>query len=471
MKIRKPLFVSLLSIVLLFLGIIVVACASPSEHPRSEKPNIIIILTDDQPTHTMKYMPNVQKELVAKGVNFANAFVTTPLCCPSRASILTGLYAHNHGVKTNRAPNGGATAFKDSSTLPVWLQSTGYRTALMGKYLNDYDSLPVGYIPPGWNEWDAFVKKDPEKDYYYGYTLNDNGKVVQYGVKSTDYSTDVLKDKAIDFIHKNSDGPFFLYFSVYSPHLPYMTVDRYKDLFKSYTDTFTPYYPPNFFEKDISDKPAWLNMYKPETPLYTENVYQRILRSLMGVDDAVGAIVAELDKEGIRDNTMIIFMSDNGLALGDHRLLEKACPYDICINVPFVVSYPDKISASRTDSNLVLNIDIAPTLTELAGIPGISKFDGQSFLPILNNPAAPGRDGFLIEQYQDVGEDVSMTTLVPPYVGYRTKEWKYVEYETGEKELYDLKADPYEMENLIRKTGYDDVIAGFHAQIEKLRSQ
>jgi arylsulfatase A-like enzyme len=168
---------------------------------------------------------------------------------------------------------------------------------------------------------------------------------------------------------------------------------------------------------------------------------------------------------------MIIFMSDNGLALGDHRLLEKACPYDICINVPFVVSYPDKIAASRVDSNLILNIDIAPTLTELAGIPGISKFDGQSFLPLLNSRSAAWRDGFLIEQYKDVGEDVSMTTLVPPYVGFRTKNWKYVEYETGEKELYNLQADPYEMENLIRKPGYDDVIAGLHAQIEKLRSK
>ena len=149
-----------------------------------------------------------------------------------------------------------------------------------------------------------------------------------------------------------------------------MAADRHKDMFKTY-DTFSPYNPPNYFEEDISDKPDWLNSYEPQTKEYVEKVYQRQLRSLMGVDDAVAEIVTALEKEGIRDNTIIIFMSDNGLALGDHRLIGKACPYEACIHVPFVVSYPDKIPTSRMNSNMVLNIDIAPTLTELVGIPNV----------------------------------------------------------------------------------------------------
>ena len=155
MKISKLLLIFFLLVFSLPLSGSLAGCSSPTAQPRSDKPNIILILTDDQPYQTMQYMPTVQKELVAKGVNFTNAYVTTPLCCPSRSSILTGLYVHNHGVKTNRIPLGGATVFDDSSTLPVWLQSAGYRTALMGKYLNDYDALPEGYIPPGWDEWDA----------------------------------------------------------------------------------------------------------------------------------------------------------------------------------------------------------------------------------------------------------------------------------------------------------------------------
>ena len=468
MKISKILLIFFLLVFSLPLSGSLAGCSSPTAQPRSDKPNIILILTDDQPYQTMQYMPTVQKELVAKGVNFTNAYVTTPLCCPSRSSILTGLYVHNHGVKTNRIPLGGATVFNDSSTLPVWLQSAGYHTALMGKYLNDYDALPEGYIPPGWNEWDAFVKKVPEKDFYYGYTLAENGKTVQYGFNSKDYSTDVLRDKAVDFIKENRDVPFFLMFTPYSPHQPYMAADRHKDMFKTY-DTFSPYNPPNYFEEDISDKPDWLNSYEPQTKEYVEKVYQRQLRSLMGVDDAVAAIVTELEKEGIRDNTIIIFMSDNGLALGDHRLIGKACPYEACIHVPFVVSYPDKIPASRTDSSMVLNIDIAPTLTELGGIPNVPAPDGQSFLSMLTDPDSQFRDGFLIEQYQDDGEDRSMTSRVPAYIGFRTKDWKYVEYETGERELYDLVNDPYEMDNLFGIPAYDDVIADLQEKIEKIR--
>lgn len=455
---------------LLFGSIVLTACTNIESRSLLDKPNIIIILTDDQPYHTIQYMPNVQSELVNNGINFTNAYVTTPLCCPSRASILTGKYVFNHGVKTNRIPNGGATLFDDSSTLPVWLQSNGYKTTLIGKYLNDYDALPEGYIPPGWDEWNALVQKDTNRDFYFGYTLNENGKITQYGFDDKDYSSDVFNKKAIDFIRENSHQPFFLMFMAYAPHQPYLSAERHKDMFKVYDETFSIYKPENYFEEDISDKPVWLNTYQPQSQDYVEKVHQRMLRSLMSVDDVVGDIVEVLEKEKIRNNTIIIFMSDNGFALGDHRLIGKACPYDICLQIPLVISYPDKITISRSDPNLILNLDIAPTLLKLAGVaPSSLTFDGKSFDSLLTNPIEPWRDGFLIEQYEDDGEERSMTSLVPAYVGFRTNEWKYIEYETGEQELYNLLTDPYEMNNLADLPEYQRIIQTMQARINAIK--
>jgi arylsulfatase A-like enzyme len=442
-----------------------------SGRKQTNKPNIIILLTDDQPIPTLQYMPNLQKEIIAKGISFSNAYVTTPLCCPSRSSILTGLYVHNHGVLTNRAPLGSAIKFKDASTLPVWLQSAGYRTSLIGKYLNGTESLPEGYIPPGWNDWHAFISKDPNKDYYYNYTFNDNGKVTRYGDTPEDYSTDMMSKKAVDFI-KQTDGPFFLYLSFYAPHQPYIAADRHKDLFKTDAE-FARYRPENFLEKDISDKPAWVQEIDPQDvgqdSAYIDKVYQRELRTLMAVDDSVGQVVATLENLGIRDNTLIIYMTDNGMALGENRIFGKACPYDACIHVPFVISYPDKITVSRVDPNLILNIDIAPTLTDLAGIPNASTFDGKSFLKLLNDPASAWRDGFLIEQYQDDPAEGGMTAFVPSYVGFRTKEWKYIEYETGERELYNLLNDPFELNNLAAQSQYEQTMQGLSARVHAIR--
>ena len=223
------------------------------------------------------------------------------------------------------------------------------------------------------------------------------------------------------------------------------------------------------FEEDISDKPAWLNSYEPQDSSYIEKVHQRMLRSLLSVDDAVGAVVDVLEKENLRNNTVIIFMSDNGFALGDHRLIGKACPYDICLKIPFVVSYPNKISTSRIEENLVLYIDIAPTILELAGIPNSFPIDGQSFVNLLEDPSAPWRNGFLIEQYQDDGEERSMTSLVPAYVGFRTKEWKYIEYKTGERELYNLLTDPFEMNNLALLDQYQQIMDEFSSRILEIR--
>ncbi|HEX8992721.1 MAG TPA: sulfatase [Anaerolineales bacterium] len=446
---------------------------APQPTPDPARPNIILILTDDQPPQSIPYLPNIEKELVGKGITFVNGYVTTPLCCPSRASILTGLYAHNHGVLTDRPPQGGATVFKDAQTIAVWLKARGYRTALMGKYLNDYDALtPQGRVPPGWDEWDAFILHGKnEQGFYYGYTLSDNGKVVQYSMQPQDYSTDVLTAKALAFIKSSGNQPFFLMLDFYNPHQTYVSADRYKNMFK--TDaTFTPYRPPNFLPQDLTGKPQWLQHLAQPDAVDLDHIYQRILRSLMAVDDSVGQVAALLDQLGLRPRTAIFYLTDNGESLGDNGILGKNCPYDACIHVPYIVSYPPLTRQPRTDTHFVLNIDLAPTFAQLAGATVPTKVNGASIVPLLTNPAAAWRDSFLIEHFQELGSsDEGLTVAIPTYHGIRTEDWKYVEYDTGERELYDLKSDPYEIHNLAADAQSSAVIATLHSQLLALEKQ
>lgn len=435
------------------------------------KPNIILILTDDQPNHTMAYMPTVQKELAGNGVTFNNAFSTTPLCCPSRASILTGQYVFHHDVRTNRSPDGGALKFEDDSTLPVWLHDAGYRTALMGKYLNGADDLPEGYVPPGWDEWQVFMDRDPDLAFYYNYSLSENGKVVEYGRNDNEYSTDLLMKRAVQFIKDSGEQPFFLMLSVFAPHETYQAADRHKNLFKTDAE-FERYRPPSYFEADLSDKPQWVSQIEPADKDYVDHVYERILRSLMAVDDSVGALVDTLEERKIRDNTIIIFMSDNGVSMGENGIFGKNCGYDPCLHIPLVISYPPLTAAARTDDQLALNIDIAPTIMDLAGLEIPSSVDGKSLLPLLADPSVAWRDGFMIEHYQDQGdtEESGLATIIPSYSGFRTMEWKYIEYASGERELYDLINDPYEMNNLIDAPGYEQTIFSLQSQLKELKS-
>ena len=454
---------------LLLLGVLFLSLAScsPQGNQDTSHPNIILIMTDDQPPHTLTYMPIIQRELIAKGVNFTNAFVTTPLCCPSRASILTGEYVHNHGVKTNRAPEGGATALKDDATIAVWLHDAGYRTGYLGKYLNGYNDLPKGYIPPGWDDWQVFYHRDPNLDYYYNYSMNENGKIVEYGTDAKEFSTDLLAERAVQFINGSDQQPFFLVLSIFAPHQTYQAADRHKDMFKS-LDEFERYRPPNFFEEDLSDKPAWANEIEHPTVDYVDKVHERMLRSLMSVDDAVGKVTAILDKRGIRDNTMIIYISDNGMSMGDNGVFGKNCPYEACLKIPFIVSYPPLTSAPRVDESSVLNIDIVPTFLDLAGVSIPSTVDGASLNPLLSNLTTGWRDGFLIEHFEDTSdvEESGLASFIPEYTGFRTKEWKYVEYVTGERELYNLLNDPFEMDNLAYQDGYEQIMDELSQRIQ-----
>lgn len=419
----------------------------PGHGQSSPPPNIIILLTDDQRWDTLPYMPIVQSELMAQGVTFSNAFVTTPLCCPSRASILTGQYASRHGVHENEPPDGGFTAFQDSATLAVWLQAAGYRTALIGKYLNQYDSL---YIPPGWDEWVAFRGELG----YFDFGLNENGQAVFYG--NGEYSTDVLTQKAVDFIAASNGTPFFLYWTPFAPHLPAVPAERHD----GYHGNLAPWRPPSYYEADVSDKPAWVQALSTNPPSTLDFLRTQQLDTLLAVDEGVGAILQAVEAAGQSDNTVVIYLSDNGFSWGEHRwALKKRSVYEENLRIPMIIRYPGLAPAGTVEDRFVLNIDLAPTLIEIAGLDvPAGATDGLSLLPLLNGTTTTWREDFVVEFWQNVN-------VVPPYFALHTQEWKYVEYATGELELYDLSGDPYELANLAYHPDYQPLVTTLHNRL------
>jgi N-acetylglucosamine-6-sulfatase len=441
-----------------------------AERFKDTRPNIIFILTDDQPFHTLAYMPTVKKELVANGVNFTSGFVTTPLCCPSRASILTGEYAHNHKDYTDEYPVGGAPKFNDTSTFATWLQAAGYTNAYFGKYLNEYDGLqPPGRVPPGWADWKAFLGREPISGYYFNFTFSENGKEVSYPKNKDNYSADVITRAAVDFINRSKDQPFFLMLGYYNPHSNYISAPRHKDTFRSGSGwEWTPHRPPNFMEADVSDKPAYMRALVP-TPKETVDVAEiQILRSLLSVDDGVASILNILKQTGLENNTIIVYLTDNGLTIGEHNFgLDKDCPYDECAHVPFIV-YAPWLYPARTDNSLVANIDLAPTFAEWTGAKCPNTVNGTSLVPLLKTPGLAWRDELMLEHWRTLK---GVGSLIPNWNAVRTTEWKYVELETGECELYDLKGDPYELQNLCNKPEYAKTQAALKQRLEVLKKQ
>jgi arylsulfatase A-like enzyme len=365
---------------------------------------------------------------------FTNAFVVNSLCCPSRSSILTGQYSHSTGVYSNTGQYGGWQAFRphEASTIAVWLKNAGYDTALIGKYLNGYSGTTE--IPPGWDRW--FAWETGSGGFFYNYTINDNGALRFYGSDPSDYSTRVLTREAVSFID-HAQSPFFLYLALYAPK---NGVPDPRDA-SAFPD-LKPYRPPNYNEADVSDKPAWVQNLPPLTRWRRAAEDRRRLdqyRTLLGADRAVRHVVHALNLRGELNRTMIVFTSDNGLAWGEHRWTNKLSPYEESIRVPYVVRYDPLTQLPRPDSHLVTNIDLAPTWADLAGIaaPGA---EGTSLLPLLSSPFAHWRSDFLVEHLQNHDP-------IPTYCAVRNERYMYVAYGTGEKELYDLSADPFELRN------------------------
>jgi arylsulfatase A-like enzyme len=336
-------------------------------------------------------MSIVQQELVRRGVTFDNAFVSTPLCCPEHASFLAGgFYAHNTGVLTNAAPNGGITKCVDVDTLPVRLQRAGYKTAILGKYFNKY-ALISPYIPPGWTKC---VQATGGSNWMtYGATVGSSGPdALSSGVhvRVSQYLTDFLRDEAINFIQAAGSSPFFLYFVSLAPHAPAIPAPGDEALFANYL-----YRGRGYQEEDLSDKPYLQDDAVRYDTAAQDEFHRRQLQSLQAVDRAIGAIVQELKILGKLDQTLLVFMSDNGYLWGEHWQIKKALPYEESIRVPLVVVMPGILP--RQDGHLVVaNLDVPTTIFAVAGIPRFDT-DGQSLVPLLRNPAIPWRTEFLIE--------------------------------------------------------------------------
>jgi N-acetylglucosamine-6-sulfatase len=416
------------------------------------RPNIVLILTDDQSYESVAKMPYLSSR--GYWLNYPRAYIENALCCPSRATILTGRYDTHTGVINNNT----GSKLDESNTVAVWLRGVGYRTALVGKYLNQYPFGRPLYTPPGWSEW--HVPYTEALYNQYNYPLNDNGTVTNFGSTAADYQVDVLRARAVSVINTTPAGtPLFLYFAPTSTHDPWTPAPRHKGSFRGVA---MPRYP-NQNETNVSDKPAWVRAL-PLLNLATQDANRRKeWTAALAIDEAVKAIDDALAARGMLTNTVQIFMTDNGYSFGAHRYDRKRCEYEECTHTPFLVRYPGQ--AARSDPRLVSNVDLASTFCALAGCtPGLSQ-DGRSLVPVLENTATSWRDGIL--QHWPGGTAAGVN--IPGFYAIRTQQWRYVELATGERELYDLQADPYELQNRHGQSAYAQVEADLAAKLAALK--
>lgn len=473
--------------------------------------NVVLILTDDMPTSALAAMPNVQSLIAAQGTSFNRAYVSFPLCCPSRATLLNGRYMHNHGVRGNLPPDGGWPRFvsQESSALPVRLSGLDYYTAHIGKYMNFYatgNGLPV---PPGWDEW---YGKTSEDALYFNYQVIEKtgsanaAHLTFYGDQPSDYQTDIFRDRAVDFVrdYAGSD-PFLLNLWFNSPHGPFEPAPR--DLFRRAGAALPRL--PGFNEKDISDKPKWFQRQSKgqlsrKQIKVIDNERRRAEEQLLSVDQAVGELVGVLRDRGILDDTYILFTSDNGFFRGEHRIANgKYLPYDPSSRVPLLIRGPG-IPRGGVSDELVWLGDVPQTILEIAsGIqdPGL---DGRSLLPFAQNPALLSTRPVLLEgdtgggstelesarasaararaakvgvagkrgvkdldQEPNAIKSQAVIRNAPAYRAIRTDRYLFVVYANGQTELYDMRRDPGQLRSLasdkrfrfVRKWLFDQMIA------------
>jgi N-acetylglucosamine-6-sulfatase len=430
----------------------VLSAASASGANALARPNVVILLTDDQTLDMMRYMPITKTELIDHGVYFPNAIVPNSVCCPSRASILTGNYSSTTGVWDNSGSHGGFDAFtnagNDQSTIATWLDGEGYETGLFGKYLNEYgDSTGGRFRPPGWDEWVAYTKIG-----YHNYSLANvdetGGSIETYSGPTSPYAPTLLAQRAADFIRATpASSPLFLYYAPFDPHKAHglpkaIPADQDRGTFSD----LPPLRLPSYNEKDVSDKPSWIRR-DPQIDRRTGHELDRerisMIEALQAVDRAVGDLVTALRAEGRLDNTLIVFMSDNGYLFGQHRERGKNTPYDAATRVPMVIRYDPLVAASGVSGENAMNIDVAPTVADLAGVTPTPDTDGLSLRPMLLNPDGDIRGAFLLE-----GGD-KRPSGHSAYCGARDERYMYVRYADGQAEFYDYEKDPFELNNSI----------------------
>ena len=409
---------------------------APDDGPEG-RPNVVLILADDL-DRSLFERSTLDSAWTPGGTSFENALATTSLCCPSRASIFRGQYAHNTGLVNNMndEPGGGARFFRQSGledeTLATLLQDGGYETWFGGKYLNGYEDAGgwEGYVPPGWDGWQAYLDET---------IINRDGTVIGFD----DHYTDWLSGEASRFIEgrQGSAGPFFMQISAWDTHSPFLVPGRHRD---AYPHARAPR-PPSFNETDVSDKPGWVaekSALREEEIARLDRIQGARMRSALTLEDLSREVVSALSRTNQLDDTYVIFTSDNGFHMGLHRVRgAKWTPYNEAHEVPFVVRGAD-VRQDEAFDQLVTNTDVAPTVLDLAGMPAPGWMDGRSFAPFLDGKAPEAwRSSVLIEGAEGTYYDR------PAYSGVRREDEVYVEVATGEREYYDLTRDPYQLES------------------------
>jgi N-acetylglucosamine-6-sulfatase len=515
---------SILAAAVALLAIVGAGLAAREAEGASSQKNVVFILTDDMTTSELSAMPNVQSLIAGQGTSFNEAYVSFPLCCPSRATMMSGQYMHNHGVHGNFPPNGSWLRFipHESNDLPVWVHGAGYHTIHIGKYMNGYpggtptipappgDTFPV---PQGWDEWYGKVSEDA---LYFNYQLIEKTgpssvpHITFYGDQPSDYQTDVFTNRAVNFVTDDAvgDQPFWLNLWFNSPHGPFDPAPR--DL-GHFSGTPLPKLPA-FNEKDIKDKPKWFRkqakkrITKKQAGLI-DNERRRQEEQLISVDEAVGKLVQSLKDRGILDDTYIIFSSDNGFFRGEHRITSgKYLPYDPASRVPLIIRGPG-IPAGAQSNELVWNGDITQTILQIAAGSQDNSLDGRSFLPFAEDPqlrstrpvllegdTGPGGTGAdsaqsssararearvgvagkrgvnNLEQEPDAIKSATNTNQAPAYRSIRTDRYEYTLYANGQTELYDMKRDPVQLHSLAADPRYRDVRKWLFAALVPLSS-
>jgi arylsulfatase A-like enzyme len=520
---------------------------SSAAEGEAQPPSFVVIQTDDQTLDGLyaafspypgaprvRTMPNTLNLLARRGMTFDRYYVSYPLCCPSRVTLLTGRYAHNTGVKGNVQPNGGFYGFTFraamSHNLATWLQGAGYRTIHIGKFLNGYGDAPYDegkIVPPGWSAWHTQLKADTNH-YFYGYTLNNDGRIEgpygdpgswetrEYGVRDDIgcpaaptnglpclYSTDVFSWMASQELSATPpEQPFYMQVDYTAPHGDFRRPagpeppPRYYDWFKG---ARLPHdRSEGFDEGNVGDKPRFIRDAPHVTPTdrHTYRVYwQKQLESLRGIDDGVKEIVDTLGALHRLRNTYVIFTSDNGFFFGEHRLIGgKFLAYEPATHLPFLIRGPG-IRPNTRSGELTANVDIAPTILELAGVEPDKSIDGRSIVPFLHDPSLRTRRPILFESFvetSDVEANGAITSkgegdggrpggngsterahasiLAPPkdYEGIRLGPYKYIAWPDGEKELYDINRDPNELNNIVRIPNFFPVRNSMHRELRRL---
>lgn len=430
--------------------------------------NVVVIMTDDMAYADYVHMPKTRMLLGEEGVTFDKAYQNTPVCCPARATLLTGQRSAHHDVNTNKPADGeGYQALDHSNTLATWFEGEGYEPIHIGKYLNGYGrfSLYPGVddrteVPPGWTNFQTLVGDIK----YYDYTINDNGTLIDFGDDLEDYNTDVLAERSAASIRSSVDAGsrFFLWVTTFAPHTwngrPPLPAERHIDLF----DDVAPPRDPSFNEQNVRDKPGYVRGAAKLTNkkiAALDDHWENQIESLQAVDDLVETIYLTLEDEGILEQTLIMFLSDNGYMLGQHRLTGKVRPYEESVHVPLVMRGGPFVGGEVVD-HVVSSTDLAPTIVAQTGItPGL-VMDGLDLSDVLVAPELYDDRAIIIEMVEG-----------PGYDAVRTEDWMWIEYYGSGRELYDMVADPYQLESRDADGGdYEAVRQELSPLLDELRS-